>query len=368
MSRKELLKNVKRVVVKVGTSSISDGGQLCAPRITRLVQDILFLREKGLEVILVSSGAITAGMNVMNYSQKPGTIPEKQALASIGQAVLINEYRRIFSDAGIQIGQILLTEDDMKHRRRFLNARHTLKSLLAMKAIPIINENDTVVVKEIKVGDNDTLSAYITGLMDADLLVLLSDVDGFFWDLKDDEPIEEVTEINDEILSRAGDSYTTTGTGGMLTKLKAADIVMRYGEKMIIANSRVPQVLQKIISGEKIGTIFIGKNKHLNSRKKWVSIRRSTGTVVVDEGAEIALISKKKSLLASGITRINGTFDMGSVVSVHSCNGTKIAKGIVNYNSGELNQIKGLKSSEIKKVLGSKFFDEVINRDDLIIY
>jgi glutamate 5-kinase len=143
---------------------------------------------------------------------------------------------------------------------------------------------------------------------------------------------------------------------------------MRYGEKMIIANSRVPQVLQKIISGEKIGTIFIGKNKHLNSRKKWVSIRRSTGTVVVDEGAEIALISKKKSLLASGITRINGTFDMGSVVSVHSCNGTKIAKGIVNYNSGELNQIKGLKSSEIKKVLGSKFFDEVINRDDLIIY
>lgn len=368
MSRKELLKDIKRVVVKVGTSSIIEDGEICAPKISSLARDILILKEMGLEVILVTSGAITAGMKVMNYSSKPATIPEKQALASIGQAVLINEYRRIFSDSGIHCGQILLTEDDMKHRRRFLNARHTLNSLLSMGAVPVINENDTVVVKEIKFGDNDTLSAYITGLMDADLLILLSDVDGFFWDLKDDDPMDEITHISDELLSRAGDSFTSTGTGGMMTKLRAADIVMRYGEKMIIANSSIPHILKRIINGEKIGTIFIGKEKQLNSRKKWVSIRRSSGTISIDNGAQNALIDKKKSLLASGIISVEGAFDMGDVVAVLNNDGEKIAKGIVNYNNTELKDIMGLKSTEIKKVLGSKYFDEVINRDDLIIY
>jgi len=368
MPRKKLIENVKRVVVKVGTSSITENGIISNEKISVLIKDIVSVIKLGYQVVIVSSGAITAGAGSMNRSRNQMTIPEKQAYAAIGQAVLINEYRKSFKSHGYDVGQILLTEDDIRHRRRFLNARNTLDALLNMGVIPVINENDTVVVKEIKIGDNDTLSAHVSCLINADLLVLLSDVDGFYYSLDDDEPVEEIYHITNEIVQRAGGSGSDCGTGGMMTKIKAAEIIIRFGEMMIIANSRTEKVLSRIMHGEKIGTIFVGKGSSLNSKKRWLSLRKSKGRLTIDQGAVEAIIDRKKSLLATGISDVSGHFDMGDIVQLIDAAGTPLAQGMTNYNHEELVRIMGQKTGEIKKTLGSKYYDEVINRDDLIIF
>jgi glutamate 5-kinase len=253
MPRKTLLKGVKRIVVKVGTSSLTDDDVISKHKIERLAADITGLLSRGYQVVLVTSGAISAGAGALHRQRNSLTIPERQALASVGQAILIDEYRHCFQGRGYAVGQILLTEDDVKHRRRFLNARHTMEALLEMKVIPIVNENDTVVVKEIKFGDNDTLSAHVASLVDADLLILLSDIDGFYWSLKDPEPVDEIRKITAEVTERAGGSGSIGGTGGMVTKLRAAEMMMRFGEKLIIANSSTPGILNRIMDGEKLG-------------------------------------------------------------------------------------------------------------------
>ncbi len=368
MPRKTLIQKVKRIVVKVGTSTITDSGTISEKRIAAIVSDICFLMERGYQIALVSSGAIAAGAAVLSRRGNGLTIPQKQALAAIGQTILINEYRKHFFKHGVEVGQILLTEDDLTSRRRFLNARHTFNELLAMGVVPIVNENDSVVVKEIKVGDNDTLSAHVTSLIDADLLILLSDIDGFYWDLNDTEPVEEIHKVTKNMYLRAGDTSSDFGTGGMATKIRAADLIIRFGEMMVIASGMEKNILTRIMNGEKIGTIFVGKDKPLSSRKRWLSLKSARGTVSIDPGAVEAITSRKKSLLATGITGVDGVFDMGEIVELLDHEGRPVGKGIVNYNHEELTLIKGKKSGEIKDILGIDYFDEVINRDDLIVY
>ncbi len=368
MPRKDLIRDVKTVVIKVGTSIITDKGIITGKKISRLVSGIDALKKRGYRIILVSSGAIAAGASALKKKRGALSIPEKQALSAIGQTALINEYRNAFKRKGYIIGQILLTEDDIRNRRRYLNARHTLNSLLEMGVIPIINENDTVVVKEIKFGDNDTLSAHISSLVDADLLILLSDVDGFFNDIRDPVPVPEIREISHGVIQKARGSGSVYGTGGMYTKILAAEIIIRFGEMMIIANGNMKNVLPRIMDGEEIGTLFAGNDKSLKSRKKWLALRKAAGFITIDDGAVNALREGKKSLLATGLLSVEGEFDMGDAVDINSSTGNLIGKGIVNYNYQELKLIKGKKSQEIKKILGSKYFDEVINRDDMIVY
>ncbi len=368
MPRKNLIKHVRRIVVKIGSSSVTEKGIISGKKITAIVSDVSELIRRGFQVVIVTSGAITSGAGSLGRSVKNLTIPEKQAFAAVGQTILMNEYRARFSKQGLHAGQILLTEDDVKHRTRFLNARHTLEALLHLGIVPIVNENDSVAVNEIKFGDNDMLSAHVAGLINADLLILLSDVDGFYMDMDDPEPVEEIYSINEHIIERAGGSGSDYGTGGMMSKIRAAEIMIRFGEKMIIANAKTKNVLSRIMAGDKIGTIFIGKDKPLLGKKRWLALRKTTGILIIDEGAVKAIRVGKKSLLASGITGITGDFNMGDVIEIAESGRKRVGKGIVNYSSAELLQIKGKKSSEIKKILADNVFREVVNRDDLIVY
>jgi len=366
--RKTLISNVKRIVVKVGTSTISQKGKLSPAKMSHIVSNVAELARQGYQIVIVSSGAISAGASALNKEKAGLTIPEKQAMAAVGQAILINEYRKLFGREGLSVGQILLTEDDVKHRRRFLNARNTLETLLDLGVVPVINENDSVVVKEIKFGDNDTLSAHVAGLINADLLVLLSDIRGFYWDLSDPDPVEEIHRITDEVMARCGDAGSEHGTGGMVTKIRAAEIILRFGEKMIITHGGEKDVLLRIMRGEKVGTIFTGTARPLSSRKKWLAARSHKGGVIIDDGAVDAVVNRKKSLLASGIVSVSGSFDMGDTVEILSTGRKRIGKGIVKYNHEELQMIMGKKTRDIEKILGIRFYDEVIHRDDMVIY
>ncbi|MBN1534970.1 MAG: glutamate 5-kinase [Spirochaetes bacterium] len=368
MPRKSLLRNVKTVVVKIGSSSITERGRLSQKRMAQFVGGVAALVRMGYRVTVVSSGAIAAGTAAMKRERKTLTIPEKQAFAALGQTLLMNEYRKHFLKQGYQVGQILLTEDDVKHRRRFLNARHTLHALLELGIVPIVNENDSVVVKEIKFGDNDTLSAHVASIIDAELLVLLSDIDGFYWSLSDPKPVDRITEITDDVLRRAGGTGSDFGTGGMTTKIAAARMILQFGEMMVIANGAEENVLVRIMEGERIGTLFAGGIKHVSSKKKWLAMVKRKGTIEVDDGAVEALVARKKSLLARGIVRIEGSFDMGDIVEIVNRQRKVIGKGVVNYSSRELHKIIGKRSDEIQTILGIEYFDEVINRDDMLVF
>ncbi len=367
MERSDFFRDTKRIVVKIGSSSITESDSISSTKISKFASDITSLKEMGYEVAIVTSGAISSGAGVLKLSRKNLSIPEKQAFAAVGQAVLMEEYRKCFNEFGYNIGQILLTEDDMRSRKRFLNARNALESLFKMNVIPVINENDTVTVTEIKFGDNDTLSAHVFNLIEADLLILLSDVDGFYNELTDPEPVYEIFKITDDIRKRSGGAGSTHGTGGMITKVNAAEMIMRFGGMMMIANVKEQGILTKIMSGERKGTLFAGEKIKLSERKKWISMRKSRGTIIIDDGAVKALVTGKKSLLATGVAEINGKFDMGDIIDIADLNNNIIAKGIVNYKSDELNIIKGKKTVEIKSLLNGHFFDEVVNRDDMII-
>ncbi|MDA3900578.1 MAG: glutamate 5-kinase [Spirochaetes bacterium] len=369
MPRKEYLQNVRRLVVKIGSSSITDNGRICAKKIETFVRDVLAVKSKGYEVIVVSSGAITAGAGESGIELGHLTIPVKQALAAVGQTVLMNQYRDSMKSNGVMVGQILMTEDDVKNRRRFLNLRNTINALLKMGAVPIINENDSVAVKEIKVGDNDTLSVHVAHMTEAQLLILLSDVNGFYRDLSDKEPIDIVHEIDDDIRTCAGGSGSRYGTGGMQTKISAADKVIKSGEMMVIASASEPSVIERIVAGEKMGTLFIHPDDiTMPGRKRWISFNMNEkGLVVIDKGAYRALFEQKKSLLAIGITSVSGVFSPGDAVVIKYQDAI-VGKGIVNYSSDELVKIAGIRSDAIASVLGREYYDEVIHRDNLIIY
>jgi len=369
MPRKGLLKGLKRIVVKIGTSLITEDGKISRRCIERLVVDLVALMERKYQVVVVTSGAISAGAGALGKKRERLSIPEKQAMAAVGQSILMDEYRKCFRKHGREIGQILLTEDDVKHRRRFLNARHTFNALIEMGVVPVVNENDSVAVKEIRFGDNDTLSAHVANIVEAGLLVILSDVEGFYHELGDDKPLDEIRVIDDEVRRRAGGAGSAHGTGGMSTKLRAAEIIMKSGELMLIANGRRPGVLQSLVSGEVVGTLFLGGKNHMQSRKRWIAFNvKSMGSISIDRGAVAALVESKKSLLATGVVEVGGRFNPGDAVDVLGPDGDIIAKGIINYSAAEMELIRGKKTREIREILGGTYYEEVINRDDMIIY
>lgn len=366
-----LVQKAKRIVVKVGTSTLTHAtGKLNLERIEHLVRQLTDLRYQGKEVVLVSSGAIGAGMGKLNLDKRPKTIPEKQAIAAIGQGILMQLYEKFFSEYGQIVAQLLLTKADMDDRRRFLNARNTLTTLLQLGVIPIVNENDTVAVEEIRFGDNDTLAALVGTLVDADLLILLSDIDGLYTADPRKYPeaklLQVVEAVNDTIENAAGDVGSKFGSGGMATKISAAKVATNAGIPMIIANGAEDNIIRRLIHGEQLGTLFVARELKTHLRKNWIAFgSKVEGVIVVDDGAKEALIAKGKSLLPSGILSVSGGFSSGAVVSITDSQGREFARGITYYSQSELEQIKGVKCKEICGILGYKDYDEAIHRDNL---
>lgn len=327
----------------------------------------------GYDVVVVSSGAIGSGMGELGIEKRPGTLPELQAIAAIGQSKLISVYDDCFKLHGYHAAQILLTREDFEDRQRYLNTCNTIHTLFQLNAIPVVNENDTISVDEIKFGDNDALSALVTNLLNAELLIILSSVDGLYDKFPTGKSkaavIPVVENVSDEVRQLAFDFKTKRGVGGMQTKLDAASVVTNAGEAMIIANGRADGVLKKIVQGEHIGTLFLPKEEKMTSRKRWIGYTiKPKGTIYVDDGAMHALTKKGKSLLASGIVSVEGVFHKGDTISIcGKGNGSIIARGLTNYSSEEIERIKGCSTSHIVKVLGYKLYDEVIHRDNMVI-
>ena len=371
-SRKRLLKSVTRVVIKVGSGVLTSRNGLNRPVLRGLTDDICALRKKGIEVILVSSGAIASGLKKVGLEKRPESISLQQAVAAVGQSSMMRAWELAFDRHGQKVAQILITRDDLNHRGRYLNARNTIFALLNWQIIPIINENDTVVVDEIKFGDNDNLSAMVTNLTEATLLVNLTDIDGLF----DKDPrinkkarlVPKVEKIDREVLKQAGSIPGFLGTGGMAAKVKAAQKVALGGVPTIIANGTKPRILKAIFQGREVGTFFVPKDIGLCSRKQWIAFTRSLkGEIIVDRGAGKALLEGGKSLLPSGIKDVKGRFSLGDSVVLLGEDDRELAVGMVNYPSGDIKKIMGLKSSQIESVLGFKHDDEVIHRDNLVI-
>lgn len=367
------VKEARRIVVKVGTKIICGSrGQLDLRRVESLVQDLAALWEEGRDIILVSSGAIGAGVGRLGLSRKPRTIPEKQAAAAVGQGILMQHYETFFTPHRVIVAQVLLTREDITDRERYLNARHTLQSLLGFRVIPIVNENDTVAVEEIRFGDNDTLAALVACLVDADLLILLTDLDGYYTadphKNKDAELIPEIYEITPEIEAAAGGCGSALATGGMETKITAAKVSMQAGIPLVIASGMRKGTLQAVLKGEQTGSLFVPREDRMKARKLWIAFGSPVqGTLVVDAGAAGALLKKGKSLLPSGIVSVEGSFTTGNVVSIVDPAGQEIARGISNYNAQALQLIKGQNSRKIKEILGYHDYDEVVHRDNLTI-
>ena len=362
----------RRIVVKVGSGLVTAPGIGPDPdRIEQLAGDIAAIR-RDREVALVSSGAIATGMARLALAERPRSIPEKQAAAAVGQSALMWQYEIAFKRHGLPVGQVLLTAQDIGDRTRYLNARNTLLALLGFGVVPIVNENDTVAVEEIKVGDNDNLSALVASLIEADLLVLLTDVDGLYTaDPARDRgarKLDTVEAITDEILAMAGAHEGGLSVGGMATKLEAAQKAATSGVPMVIASGHQRGVLARILAGDAVGTCFIPKADRLGARKRWIAFAVPPhGRLTVDDGAVRALSRQGRSLLPSGVTSIDGEFAAGDVVAVVGADGREFARGLVNFDAAELRRIRGGRTQEIEARLGYKSVDEVIHRDNLVI-
>ena len=370
-SRRERLSGVKRLVVKVGSSTLSREFKLNDGALDRLVADLARVKRTGKEVILVTSGAIAAGVGALGLSNRPRTIPGLQAAAAVGQSRLMHAYEDRFREYGEMAAMMLLTQEDFNNRKRYTHISNTLNTLLQLGAIPIINENDTVAVDEIKVGDNDTLSAQVTNLADADLLIVLSDQAGFFTadprKHSHSRLIDVVAVITEDIRKAAGRAGTQGGIGGMITKLQAAEIVTGSGEMMVLADGKEPDVVNRILSGEPIGTLFLPQTPK-SSRKRWIAYSRPPkGRLLVDNGARAALVDRGKSLLASGVRGVEGEFEYGDTVSCLDENRDEFGRGLVNYNTEDITKIIGKQTREIEKILGARYYEEVIHRDNLAL-
>lgn len=372
VSRKDLLRSVRRVVVKVGSGVLTAENDLNLAAIEDLTADICSIRENKIEIIIVSSGAIACGLRKIGMSKRPQSVSQQQAMAAVGQSSLIMAYEESFARRGHKVAQILLTRDDLTHRRRYLNARNTLFTLLSWKIIPIINENDTVVVDEIKFGDNDNLSAMVTNLTESQLLVNLTNIDGLF----DKDPrkhkeaklIRTIEKIDRKVSRFANSIPGFLGTGGMGSKIKAAQKVALGGVPTIIANGLKPGILRKIFAGRQEGTLILPKDTALCARKHWIAFTKAPkGEIVIDRGAENALVKNGKSLLPSGIKEVKGRFRLGNSVLLINEAGKEIAVGMVNYHSSDISKIMGVKSVDIESILGFKHDDEVIHRDNLVL-
>jgi glutamate 5-kinase len=371
--RDAIVTPARRLVVKVGSSLIASREAGLQPeRIERLAEELAAIRQEGREVLLVTSGAIVSGIQKLNLPAYPRHLPVKQAAAAVGQGRLMWAYEKAFERLGQHVAQILLTHQDLADRRRFLNARHTLTTLLEFGVVPVINENDTVAVDEIRVGDNDTLAAEVALLVDADLLVILSDVEGLFTADPRTAPsatlIPLVEEITDDIARLAGASQSFEGTGGMVTKLRAARKATTYGIGALILNGTKPGLLQEALRGAEAGTFFSPRPRKLNSRKHWIAFTlRAKGQLVLDAGAVDALVRRGKSLLPSGIVTVVGEFVPGDAVTCTDADGKDVAKGLVNFSSEALGRIKGCKTADIAAILGAQEYEEAIHRDNLVI-
>ncbi len=372
MDRKELLGALKRIVIKVGTSTLTkEDGNLNIDKINKLVREISLLSNNGYEVVLVTSGAVGAGMGRLRMSERPKTLTEKQAVAAVGQVALTHLYQNLFSGYNKIIAQFLLTKADFSDRNRYLNARNVSLNLLKKGIIPVVNENDAVVADEIKVGDNDTLSALVAGLIDADLLIILSDIEGLYnknpQKYDDAKLIKLVGKIDEDVKKMAGMEGSKFGTGGMYTKIIAAEMATKIGTNLVIASGGEPENINKIVNYEMVGTLFVKSNKRIKSKKYWLAYgTNKNGNIYIDSGAEKALLSGN-SLLPVGVKKVEGKFEKGTVVQILNSKGNVIAKGIANYSSDEINIIRGYKSDEIENVLGYKYDDNVIHIDNLTI-
>ena len=373
INRQSYFNVTKRLVVKVGSNVLTADQGLNLPVIYALSMQISRLMKDGIEVLLVSSGAMASGQKKIGLTHRPDEIPKRQAVAAVGQTGLMMDYEKAFAVYDVKVAQILLTGDDLSSGRdRYLNARNTMNTLLSWKILPIINENDTVVVEEIRFGDNDNLSAMITLLMNADMLINLTDINGLYSgdprSSDDVELISEVTAIDADIERIAGNIPGALGTGGMLAKIKAAAKVVNAGIPMIIANGQETDILLKLVSGENVGTFFVPAAEKLSSRKCWIGYNvKLKGTIRIDAGASRAILEHGKSLLPGGIIDVEGDFGVGEAVELVDHNGVHLANGLVNYTAADIRKIMGCKTDQIAECLGQKLYDEVIHRDNLTI-
>lgn len=371
--RNNFLSKTKRLVIKIGSSLLTDEKKKGINNffLRHLAEQVKAFQSQGIECLIVTSGAIAAGCFELGLKKRPLEISKLQALAAVGQSKLMHNYAVTFDRFGLKIAQVLLTRDDLSNRHRYSNAHNTLAELFQNEIVPIVNENDTVAVEEIKFGDNDTLAVLVTHLSEADLLVLLTDTDGFFEEDPKLNPntrlISDVFSLTNDLKNNAKKSKSLFGTGGMKTKILAANNMMQSGLPMVIANGKTRNVLKRILDAEIIGTFFYPANKKMNNRKRWLAWGvKPRGEIMVDEGAKKAILVNSKSLLPTGVKKISGHWNGGDVVKVIDLNRREIAKGIANYSSDDLDQIKGLNTSEMQSKLGYKLVDEVIHKDNLV--
>jgi len=369
---KKQLSSSKRWVIKIGSALLTDDGRgLNRERIGRWVDQMVTLRAQGFELVLVSSGAVAEGMKRLGWKERPAAIHELQAAAAVGQMGLVQAYESQFQQHNIHTAQILLDHDDLANRERYLNARSTLRTLLNLGAIPVINENDTVVTDEIRFGDNDTLSALVANLVEADLLVILTDQQGLYEADPRQHPDAQLVSVGraDDLQfeAMAGGSGSSVGRGGMITKIRAAQRAARSGCNTVIAYGRMDEVLLKVAEGESVGTLLVAEEKPLAARKQWLAGRLQVqGRLVLDEGAVKVLCQSGKSLLAVGVKEVQGDFGRGALVACVDNNGKEVARGLVNYSADEARQLCGQPSSKILELLGYQGEDELIHRDNLI--
>lgn len=370
---REHLRRARRAVIKVGSSVLTrKDGHLDPESFRRLAAEISPLLKRDMGVVLVSSGAIAAGVATLGLRERPRSIPEKQAAAAVGQSRLMHYYEEAFQKYGVSVGQILLTHDDLRSRKRYLNARHTMNALLKNGILPVVNENDSVAVDEIVVGDNDNLSALVAALVEADALVILSDIDGVYEEDPKKTQGARLVPVIADIRSKGVRSHTpapgSLTTGGIITKIEAAEKASHFGIHTVIANGRSSGVLGGIFAGEEIGTLILPRDHRIEGRKHWIAfVTKPAGEIVVDEGAKKAIIERGKSLLPIGVKEVRGAFGPGDTVRILGEDRREFARGLVEFSSSQITEIKGLKTSQIESVLGAKTADEVIHRDDLVI-
>jgi glutamate 5-kinase len=374
MMEREKLVQAKRVVIKVGSSTITyPNGKVNYEKIEKLARVMADLQNQGKQMILVSSGAGAVGVGKLMFSEKPKDIPGKQACAAVGQGILMHIYERFFAEYGQSVAQVLLTRADTLDRHHYANSRNTFLRLLEWGIIPVVNENDVVSIDEFKIGDNDNLSALVAGIVDADVDILLSDVDGLYTANPQTHPdakrIPEVTEITPELEGMAGGAGSKNGTGGMITKIQAAKVANSSGISLVIASGEDPEVIRRVLRGEPVGTLFIPRVSHLQFRKQWLAFgAKIAGTLVVDDGLARAIRQEGScSILPVGIVSVEGEFENGMTVSVVDKTRHELARGLVNYGTEDLKKIIGCQTRDIEKILGYTHTDEVIHRDNLVI-
>lgn len=371
--RQEVLALAHTIVVKVGTNVLThDDGTLNLERLAHLADQVAQILSQGRRVVLVSSGAIGAGVGLLRLGKRPADLRRLQAAAAVGQSALMNAYAEQFQRSGRKVAQILLTASDFNDRQRYLNVRNTLNTLFEWGVVPIINENDVVSVAELRFGDNDQLAAMVTNLLQAPLLILLTTVDGLCSADPRVDPtarlLATVEEITPEIAGLAGHSRSSLGSGGMTSKLRAARLVTQAGEAVIMANGSIPGVLGKIFAGEAIGTLFLPHGGTLPARKRWIGLTaQSRGRIIVDDGAKRAVTVGGKSLLPIGLRRVDGDFAAGDVVALVDLTGVEFARGLSNYDADTARRVAGRKTDEVLEMLGPDAYEEMIHRDNLTV-